>query len=57
MNDRPPRIAGGFLLAVLTLLGAVVGVALGQTTVGLLVGFAAGVLIAVAVAIWDARRG
>lgn len=57
MNDRPPRVAGGCLLAVLTLAGAGIGVALGQATAGLLAGFAAGVVVAVVVALWDAKRG
>lgn len=57
MNDRPPRVAGGFLLAVLTLAGAGIGIALGQATAGLLAGFAAGVVVAVVVALWDAKRG
>ena len=57
MTERPPRVAGGFLLALFTLLGAGVGVALGEATAGLLAGFAAGVVAAVVLAFWDSRRG
>ena len=57
MEDRPPRVAGGCLLAGLTLAGAGIGVALGQATAGLLSGFAAGVVVAILVAVWDSRRG
>ena len=55
MNTQP-RAAGGCLLAALTIVGAIVGVILGQATAGLLGGFAAGVIAAFAVALWDARR-
>lgn len=57
MTERPTPVAGGFLLAVLTLAGAGVGVALGQATAGLLAGFGAGVVAAIVVAVWDSRRG
>lgn len=54
--NRQPRAAGGCLLAALTILGAVAGIASGQATAGLLGGFAAGVVAAIAVALWDSRR-
>ncbi len=57
MEDRPPRVAGGCLLAGLTLAGAGVGVAFSQATAGLLGGFAAGVVAAIVLAVWDSRRG
>ena len=55
MNDRP-RAAGGCLLAALTIGGALAGLAIGQASAGLLGGFAAGVVAAIAVALWDAKR-
>lgn len=56
MNERRTPVAGGFLLALLTLVGAGVGVALGEASAGLLAGFAAGVVVAIVVALWDSRR-
>ncbi len=55
-SARPPMAAGGCLLALLTLGGAGVGVAVHQASLGLLGGFALGVVAAVLVAVWDARR-
>ena len=57
MEERPPRVAGGCLLAGFTLLGAAIGVALGEASAGLLSGFATGAVLAIFVAIWDSRRG
>jgi len=53
-NDPPPPprspMAGGAPLALLTILGAILGGLLfGQPTIGLLVGFGLGVLIAIAI--------
>ncbi len=56
MSNRPPRAAGGFLLALLTLVGAGIGVAVHQASLGLIGGFVVGALAAVGVAVWDARR-
>jgi len=55
MSDPTPRkrretMAGGAPIALLTLAGPIVGGLLGQPTIGLLVGFALGV--AIAIAIW-----
>lgn len=57
MTGNGPK-AGGALLALAIVAGAVLGVAFGQPTIGVLAGTAAG--IAVAVALWladRARRG
>jgi len=53
----PPRspLAGGAPLALLTLLGPIVGGLMGQPTIGLLVGFGLGVLIAIAIWLWGPR--
>ena len=56
MSTRPPRAAGGCFLALFTLAGAGAGVLVHQPSVGLLAGFGFGVLAAVLVAVWDARR-
>jgi len=48
-SSPPPRspMAGGAPLALLTLLGPIVGGLLGQPSIGLLVGFGLGVLVAI----------
>ena len=56
MDETPPRVAGGCLLAAMTLAGAALGVWAGEATAGLLAGFAAGAAAAVILAVWDARR-
>ena len=56
MTNRTPRAAGGCLLALLTLVGAGIGVAVHQASLGLIGGFVAGVVAAALVAVWDARR-
>lgn len=45
-TPKRPAMAGGFFLAVLTLVGAVVGGLAGQPSIGLLTGFGLGVAIA-----------
>ncbi|WP_188699486.1 hypothetical protein [Sphingomonas prati] len=42
----PPRSGGGVFLALGAIVGAVAGMAMGQTTAGLLIGFGAGLSIA-----------
>ena len=56
MASHPPRAAGGCLLAAFILIGAGVGVAVHEASIGLLAGFGVGVVAAVLVAVWDARR-
>lgn len=55
MSTRKP-LAGGGPLALLTLGGAIAGVALGQTSAGLVIGFGLGVVFALAVYLRDRRR-
>jgi hypothetical protein len=57
-SPRPSPNAGGFLIAGAILVGAIVGVALRQPTIGVLVGTALGVAGALIVWLRDrARRG
>lgn len=50
--DSRPRLAGGAPLALLTIAGVIIGGFLGQPSIGLLTGFALGVLVALV--IWRA---
>ncbi len=55
-SDSPPtrpQNGGGIFIALGALLGAVTGVFLGQPSIGLLSGFALGVLVAVALWLRD----
>ena len=54
--SRPPMQGGGCLIAAGLIIGPVVGLLVGQTSLGLLVGLAAGVVGALAVALLDRRR-
>ena len=56
MADEGEPRAGGALIAGGTLAGAAAGIALGQATIGVLAGFAAGTLAALLVWVRD-RRG
>lgn len=49
-------LAGGFLLCIAVLTGAVTGVFLGQPSIGFLVGIGVGLTIAVAIWLLDRRR-
>lgn len=53
---RQPMRGGGCLIAAGAILGPVVGIALGETSLGLLVGLALGIAGAVIVAVLDRRR-
>lgn len=48
-RDRRPRLGGGAPIALLTMAGVIIGGFLGQPSIGLLVGFGLGVLIAILV--------
>jgi hypothetical protein len=52
-TPRPPRQAGGCLIAAGLMIGPIVGLAFGQTSLGLIGGFAIGVLAAVVMAVRD----
>jgi uncharacterized membrane protein (UPF0136 family) len=56
-DPNSPR-AGGFLIAVLTMAGVLIGGFANQPTIGLLAGLAAGVAVAVTIWLVDrAKRG
>lgn len=60
-NDQRPTsstapMAGGFFIAILTIVGAVIGGLKGQPTIGLLSGFAAGLVIAIALWVYDRAK-
>jgi uncharacterized membrane protein (UPF0136 family) len=49
--------AGGAILAIAIIAGAVAGTMVGQSTIGLLVGTATGIVLAVAIWLNDRRKG
>jgi hypothetical protein len=52
----PPRRGGGCLIAAGVVIGPIIGLMFGETSVGLLAGLALGVLAAVALTIADGKR-
>lgn len=48
--------AGGFIIAVTTLAGAIIGVKLGEPSIGMIAGFGSGVAVAVGLYLYDRRR-
>lgn len=54
-ESRPPQQAGGCLIAAGLMIGPVVGLAFGQTSMGLIGGFAIGVIAAIVMAVRDRR--
>ncbi len=55
-NDRP-RMAGGIFIFLGLLIGAIAGVALGQPSLGMITGFAIGIMLAILVWLVDRQRG
>lgn len=51
-----PRVGGGILLAICLLLGGIIGIRLGQGSLGVLAGLVIGLMLAALVAWWDSRR-
>jgi predicted lipid-binding transport protein (Tim44 family) len=52
---RPPQQAGGCLIAAGLIIGPIVGLAFGQVSIGLIAGFAVGVVAAVVMALRDRK--
>ena len=52
-ESRPPQQAGGCLIAAGLIIGPIVGLAFGQTSMGLIGGFAIGVIGAIVMALRD----
>jgi uncharacterized membrane protein len=57
MTKPPASRAAGFFIAAAVIVGAIVGVAVGQPSMGVLAGAAIGVLIALALWLQDRRAG
>jgi len=55
-KERPPRRAGGFLIAMSTLVGAVIGVAFGQPSIGVIGGTGFGTGLALLIWLRDRER-
>jgi hypothetical protein len=58
MADPKPQAsrAGGFIIAVTVIAGAIIGIRYGQPSIGLLIGGAVGAAVSIALFIWDRRR-
>ncbi|MEI5686986.1 MULTISPECIES: hypothetical protein [Sphingomonas] len=56
MAETPPSAAGGILVAICSIGGAIVGLIQGQVTIGFLAGLAIGAAGAIAVWLRDSRR-
>jgi hypothetical protein len=54
-TPKPPRLGGGCLIAAGLLLGPIVGLMFGQTSLGLVIGFGIGVALAIALTLYDRR--
>jgi len=57
MSQRRPAAAGGIFLFLGPVIGALYGVEAGQPVIWMLIGFAVGVLGALAIWWWDHNRG
>jgi len=53
---RPPQQAGGCLIAAGLIIGPIVGLAFGQVSIGLIAGFAVGVVAAIAMAMRGGKQ-
>ncbi|MDB5719308.1 MAG: hypothetical protein JWM38_2735 [Sphingomonas bacterium] len=56
MNDTPAPRAAGFFIAAAVMVGAVIGVIVGEPSIGVLAGVASGIAIAVLLWLRDRRR-
>ncbi|MDB5688525.1 MAG: hypothetical protein JWL91_401 [Sphingomonas bacterium] len=57
MSNPPPSRAAGFFIALSVLVGAIVGVALGQPSLGTLIGAGVGILASLLLWLRDRRAG
>jgi RsiW-degrading membrane proteinase PrsW (M82 family) len=57
MSNPPASRAAGFFIALSVLVGAIVGVAAGQPSLGTVIGFGVGVLVSLLLWLWDRRAG
>ena len=55
-ENSQPRLAGGIFIALGLLVGAIAGVALDQPSAGMVIGFGAGAVIALAIWLLDRKR-
>lgn len=55
-DNSEPRLAGGIFIAIGLLVGAIVGVAVDQTSAGMVIGLGAGAAVAVFVWLFDRKR-
>ena len=55
-SSRPPMQGGGCLIAAGLVIGPIMGLLVGQTSLGLLAGLAIGVVGAIVIAVRDRRR-
>lgn len=53
---KPPVRGGGCLIAAGLLVGPIIGMAFGETSIGLVAGLAIGILAAIALTLADRRR-
>lgn len=56
-NNSPPSMAGGFFIALFTIIGVVGGGLMGQPSIGLLIGIAVGLIAALGVWLNDRAKG
>ena len=59
MNETEPtqnKMAGGLFIALGLLAGAIIGIAKGQPSAGMMIGFGAGIAIALLIWFWDIAR-
>ena len=55
-NGRKQPIAGGIFIPLGLLAGIVIGISTGQISLGMVLGFAAGVVLAIAIWLFDRRN-
>jgi hypothetical protein len=56
-ENSQPRLAGGIFIALGLLIGAIAGIALDQPSAGMVTGFGIGAVVALAIWLFDRKRG